>query len=71
MVERLGRIIYCFDVKGSAKQILSSNLKEERFVVEAPWMMYRKVNQRKTTFINIISSNSGLLLSLLFERLVF
>ena len=43
-------------MKGSAKQILNSNLKEERFVVEAPWMMYRKVNYQKTTSLNVTSS---------------
>ena len=42
-------------MKGSAKQILNSNLKEERFVVEAPWMMYRKVNYQKTTSVDTTS----------------
>ena len=35
-------------MKGPAREILTSNLKEERLVVEAPWMMYKKVS--KTTF---------------------
>ena len=50
------RIFYWNNLKGPAKQILNSNLKEERFVVEAPWMMYKKVNMQKTTYKNITSN---------------
>ena len=53
-----------FPCQGPAKEILSSNLKEERLVVEAPWMMYKKVKyQRRRSFwlqltarVTIISS---------------